>query len=129
MNEELAEDQNRDMPKVSFPQFVFMQYQQAKMMLGDIPNPLSGKNEVNLPMARYTIDVLEVMEEKTKGNLTEDESKLLGDILHDLRISFVYKQQEKGTKAKKSGEEKSAEKESPDAGNEGTDDCGDPEGQ
>jgi len=113
------------MPQASFSQFIFMQYQQAKMMLGEIANPLLGKNEVNLPMARYTIDVLALIEEKTKGNLTEDESKLLADILHDLRIAYVYRQKEQRTGA----EGKSTDNESANQGKEETDDRGGREGQ
>lgn len=126
----LTEEEERDMPEASFSQFVFMQYQQAKMMLGEIANPLVGKNQVNLPMARYTIDVLALIEEKTKGNLSEDESKLLADILHDLRIGYVYQEQAKSAKTETGKEEgNSTDGKSADRTAEKTDDRGDSEGQ
>lgn len=64
---------------------------QAAISLGDIPNPLTGKTEVNLGEARFHIDLLEVLQEKTKGNLTPEEAKGLETILFDLRMRFVEK--------------------------------------
>jgi hypothetical protein len=47
------------------------------------------KPEVNLPAAQQTIDILEMLAEKTKGNLSEEEDKLLGTLLYDLRMRYV----------------------------------------
>ena len=114
------------MPEVDFSHFVFMQYQQAKMTLGEIPNPMTGESEVNLPMAQYTIDVMAMLESKTKGNLTEEEEKLIGALLHDLRISFVHKQNEPPAEQ---AEQKAAEEEEPggEPSGEESDDSGSPE--
>jgi len=72
-----------------FIEFVMMQAQQAAMFLGRIPNPQTGKPEVNLEIARMFIDQLEMIHEKTRGNLTAEESEILTRVLGDLRLTFV----------------------------------------
>ena len=62
---------------------------QAMIGLGKIVNPATGKAEKNLPAARLFIDMLEMLERKTKGNLNSDETKLLHATLTDLRLMFV----------------------------------------
>lgn len=62
---------------------------QAQVGLGLRPDPVSSQTEKNLPMARQSIDMLGALEEKTKGNLTPDEARLLGAILADLRLAYV----------------------------------------
>src|SRR5437773_796913 len=62
---------------------------QAMIGLGKMVNPATGKAEKNLPAARLFIDVLEMVEHKTKGNLNTDETKLLQATLTDLRLMFV----------------------------------------
>jgi hypothetical protein len=59
------------------------------MHLGEAPNPETNAVEKSLPLARQTIDLIGMLEEKTKGNLTGDEERLLGQILFDLRMRFV----------------------------------------
>ena len=72
-----------------FIEFVMMQAQQAALFLGRIPNPQTGKPEVNLEVARMFIDQLEMVREKTRGNLTGEESEILTRVLSDLQLSFV----------------------------------------
>ena len=72
-----------------FIEFVMMQAQQAAMFLGRIPNPQTGKPEVNLEIARMFIDQLEMIHEKTRGNLTNEESEILTRVLSDLQMAFV----------------------------------------
>jgi len=72
-----------------FIEFVMMQAQQAAMFLGRIPNPQTGKPEVNLEIARMFIDQLEMIHEKTRGNLTTEESEILTRVLSDLQLTFV----------------------------------------
>ena len=72
-----------------FIEFVMMQAQQAAMFLGRIPNPQTGKPEVNLEIARLFIDQLEMIHEKTRGNLTSEEAEILTRVLSDLQLSFV----------------------------------------
>ena len=79
-----------------FIEFVMMQAQQAAMFLGRIPNPQTGKPEINLEIARMFIDQLEMIHEKTRGNLTSEESEILTRVLSDLQLTFV---QASGTSA------------------------------
>ena len=72
-----------------FIEFVMMQAQQAAMFLGRIPNPQTGKPEINLEIARLFIDQLEMIHEKTRGNLTTEEAEILTRVLSDLQLSFV----------------------------------------
>ena len=65
---------------------------QAMMALGQMANPISGKADVRLPEAKHFIDMLTVLEEKTAGNRTPDESALLDGFLHELRMAFVMSQ-------------------------------------
>lgn len=61
----------------------------AWMALGKIMNPMTHKAERNLEQAKETIDVLGVLEEKTRGNLSDDESRALTRILYELRMNYV----------------------------------------
>jgi len=72
-----------------FIEFVMMQAQNAAFMLGQIPHPQTGKAEVNLDMAQLLIDQLVMIQEKTKGNLTNDEGRILANALANLQIAFV----------------------------------------
>jgi hypothetical protein len=72
-----------------FIEFVMMQAQNAAFMLGQIPHPQTGKAEVNLDMAQFLIDQLVMIQEKTKGNLTNDEGRILANALANLQIAFV----------------------------------------
>ena len=68
-----------------FSEFLFLQAQNAGMFLGQIPNPVTGQNHVNLRAAKSVLDSLEMLVSKTRGNLTETEEKLLATALHNLR--------------------------------------------
>lgn len=72
-----------------FIELVMMQAQQGALFLGRIPNPETGKGEVNLEYARMFIDQLEMLQDKTRGNLSAEESQVLGGVLSDLRLAFV----------------------------------------
>lgn len=77
------------MPPASFETLISMMFTQGMAMLGMIPNPETGEATVNKPFAKHTIDTMEVLTEKTKGNLSDDESKMLGEALHALRMAYV----------------------------------------
>ena len=62
---------------------------QVMASLGQFPDPVDGKMHVNKPIAKHLIDTIAMLEEKTKGNLSEDEAKMLDDLLHQMRILFV----------------------------------------
>lgn len=81
------------LPEVNFATFIFSVSSSALFHFGEIPDPSSGKKEKNLAMAKHTIDILSMLEEKTKGNLTPDEEQLLKNILYDLRMRYVKETQ------------------------------------
>jgi hypothetical protein len=72
-----------------FIEFVLMQAQQIALMLGQIPGPNGQPMEPNLPVARIFIDQLEMIREKTRGNLTKEEEDVLTKVLADLQLAFV----------------------------------------
>lgn len=71
-----------------FIEFVLMQAQQAALFLGQIPNPQTGKPEVNLEVARMFIDQLAMIQEKTRGNLTTEETTVIRNALSSLQMAF-----------------------------------------
>jgi hypothetical protein len=77
------------LPTIDFSTFVLSLSHSALMHLGQAPHPETGGLEKSLPMARQTIDLLGMLEEKTKGNLSGDEERLLTQILFDLRMRYV----------------------------------------
>ena len=72
-----------------FIEFVQMQYQNACLFLGLIPGPQGGQPEVNLDLARMFIDQLAMINEKTRGNLSADETKILRNALTNLQMAYV----------------------------------------
>src|SRR5947199_3770854 len=70
-------------------EFVMMQAQNAALFLGQIPNPQTGKGEVNLELAKMFIDQLGMIQEKTRGNLTNEEGAVLKNTLANLQMAFV----------------------------------------
>jgi hypothetical protein len=72
-----------------FIEFVLMQAQQIALMLGQIPGPDGKPMEPNLPVARIFIDQLEMIREKTRGNLSKEEDDILNKVLADLQLAFV----------------------------------------
>jgi len=72
-----------------FIEFVMMQAQNAALFLGQIPNPQSGKGEVNLELAKMFIDQLGMLQEKTRGNLSSEEATMLRNTISNLQMAFV----------------------------------------
>lgn len=75
--------------KIGFNDLVQMLASQALMYMGAVADPQTGRAVVSPPMAQVHIELLNVLEEKTKGNLTDEEHKLLSGIAHELRMQFV----------------------------------------
>jgi hypothetical protein len=75
--------------KLRFEDVVRLLTSQALAYLGYVPDPQTGQAFVSLEYARLYVDMLGVLEEKTKGNLTPEEQKLLTETLHELRMAFV----------------------------------------
>lgn len=77
------------LPPLDFTTFILSLSSSVLMNLGLVENPVTKKTEKELPVAKQTIDLIELMQEKTKGNLSEDESGLLVNVLHELRMLYV----------------------------------------
>jgi hypothetical protein len=76
-------------PPVDFHTFVLSLGSSALLHLGEIENPNDGVSQKDLPLAKHTIDILVMLEQKTKGNLTTAEEKLIESLLYDLRLRYV----------------------------------------
>ena len=74
---------------IDFATFILSLSSSAAYHLGLAPHPEKDDSCLNLPMARQTIDILSILKEKTKGNLTDEEERLLSEILYNLRMAFV----------------------------------------
>lgn len=79
----------QDLPDIDFVTFILSLSHSALMHLGDAHNPSTGTIERNLPMARQTIDLIALMEQKTSGNLTGEEERVVEQALYDLRMRYV----------------------------------------
>lgn len=80
---------NPPLPEASLPVLVSSLASQVIISLGEMANPLTGERGTNIEQAKYSIDLIEVIRDKTKGNLTGEETKLIDGILFDLRMRFV----------------------------------------
>ena len=76
---------------VDFASFIVSLATQAMMLLGEIPNPETNSLMLNLDAARQTIDILGMLEEKTKGNVSAEEERLMTEVLASLRLAYVTK--------------------------------------
>jgi hypothetical protein len=80
-----------------FIEFVMMHAQNAALFLGQIPNPQTGQGEVNLELAKMFIDQLAMIQEKTRGNLSQEEANVLRNAIANLQMAFVeISQEQKG---------------------------------
>lgn len=79
------------LPEIDFGTFVMSLASSALVHLGEVPHPDRAGVEPNLPLAKQTLDILGMLREKTRGNLTKEESELLDQLLYDLRLKYVAK--------------------------------------
>ncbi len=93
-----SEREPKAIPEASFSNFILSLNAQALVFLGALPHPESNKIESNILLAKHTIDILEILKEKTKGNLTQEEQNLLDEILFRLRLIYVEVQKKGETK-------------------------------
>jgi hypothetical protein len=77
------------LPPVDFHTFVLSLGSSALLHLGELEHPDAGGPRKDLPLAKHTIDILAMLEQKTKGNLTPAEEKLIESLLYDLRLRYV----------------------------------------
>jgi hypothetical protein len=82
-------EQTAELPEISFANLILSLSTSALIQLGEIQDPMTQKNEKNLPLAKQTVDLISLLQEKTKGNLTPDEEKLMENVLYDLRMRYV----------------------------------------
>ncbi len=76
-------------PSIDFGTFILSLASSAMMHMGLVPDPAGGQPEMNLEMARQTIDMLVLLRAKTQGNLDQQEATLLERVLHDVRMAYV----------------------------------------
>jgi hypothetical protein len=84
-----TDEDGRAMPPVDFTTFLLSLGSSAVLHLGEAEHPRSGKVEKDLPMAKHTIDLLSMLQDKTKGNLTPQEAQILESLLYDLRLRYL----------------------------------------
>jgi hypothetical protein len=92
MEESPREDvsaQGMPLPDIDFSSFIFSLSTSALIQLGEIQDPFTEKSVKNLPLAKQTIDLIGMLKEKTKGNLTPEEERIIEYILYDLRMKYV----------------------------------------
>jgi hypothetical protein len=77
------------LPEVTFTNLIISFSTSVLIQLGEIQDPLTQKSEENLPLAKQTIDLIGMLKEKTKENLTPEEEKLIEAVLYDLRMRYV----------------------------------------
>ena len=78
-------------PRIDFPSYILSYYTQGLVLLGEVPNPMTGKKEDDLEGARHTIDIMSMLQEKTRGNLSGEEEQLMDSVLYELRMKFMAK--------------------------------------
>ncbi|HZE21357.1 MAG TPA: DUF1844 domain-containing protein, partial [Desulfobaccales bacterium] len=82
-------EQQVRLPEITFASLLVSLSSTAFISLGSVPDPETGKTEKNLPLAKQTIDLLGVLREKTRNNLTVEEDNLFEHLLYDLRMAYV----------------------------------------
>ena len=77
------------MPEVTFTAFIMSLNTSALFYLGEIPDPATGQTVQDLVLVKHTIDTLDLLEKKTRGNLNEDEKNILEKFIYDLKMRYV----------------------------------------
>ncbi len=77
------------LPPIDFATFVLSLHHSARVHLGDAPDPQGGQASVDLSLARQTIDLVALLQDKTRGNLNGEEERILEQALYDLRMRYV----------------------------------------
>lgn len=85
------------LPAIDFPTFVLSLATSAQIQLGAFPNPVTNKVEKDLELAKQTIDIIGMLEQKTKGNLSTEEGRLMEHVLYDLRMMYVELSKKSGS--------------------------------
>lgn len=105
-----APPESPELPEASFSMLVTTLAMQAGASLGQMPDPATGKPQINKPIAKHFIDTLALLETKTQGNLEKEEAELLTTTVHQLRMAFITMPDsipEENSEAETQGEKKS----------------------
>ncbi len=86
---DLKEAQSSKPPEIDFTSFILSLCTSALIQLGGIPDPISNKPAKDLQAAKQPIDILTIIQQKTKGNLTAEEQKLMDNAMYDLRMHYI----------------------------------------
>jgi hypothetical protein len=78
-----------EFPELNFSTFILSLSTSVLVSLGELPDPISNQKWINLPVAKQTITIIEILKEKSKGNLTPEEERLIEEMLYDLRLKYV----------------------------------------
>ncbi len=89
MEETTTQEEAQQIPPVDFIGYLTNLVETGRLYLEGIPNPETNEVVINLPLVKHIIDTIEMLEEKTKGNLTAPESNFLANTLYELRMSYV----------------------------------------
>jgi len=89
-------------PEVTFGVFIYGLMMESLIALGDAENPITKKKELNTAHAKFIIDTLAMLKEKTKGNLSKEEDEMIESILYELRMRFLSKTANTAEKPSKS---------------------------
>ena len=90
MDDKVQKEQTlKDLPPMDFSTFILSLSTSVLMNLGVVENPVNGKTEKAPAVARQTIDLISLLQEKTRGNLTPEEENLMNDVLKELRLWYV----------------------------------------
>jgi len=81
--------------QLTFSTFMLSLSTSVLVGLGELPDPIKNEKNVNFPLAKQTIGLIEMLMEKTKGNLTEEEDRLVGNMLYDLRMKYIEASKQK----------------------------------
>lgn len=80
---------DQPLPEVNFNSLIFSLSSSALLHMGEIADPQTGQKIEDLPMAKHSIDIISMLQAKTKGNLDNEEQKFIDNILADLRLRYV----------------------------------------
>lgn len=89
MEENTIQEEAQQIPPVDFISYLTNLVETARLYLEGIPNPETNEVVINLPLVKHIIDTIEMLEEKTKGNLTAPEANFLANTLYELRMGYV----------------------------------------
>jgi hypothetical protein len=89
--ERALEPEGSPKPPIDFHSYIISYYMQGMVLLGEVPNPYTDKKEEDIEAARHMIDILSMLEQKTKGNLSKEEQQFLESVIYELRIKYMAK--------------------------------------